>query len=379
MNNNKTRKEPVFFTILRSLLGLVFIFSSIVKGIDPLGTAYRVEDYLLAYHLEGLVSLSLPLAFTLIMTEFVLGFALIFKLRYKTIVKVTFFLMIFFTVVTWFDVQDNYVPDCGCFGDAIHLTNLQTFYKNLVLLTMAFILLFQNKTETKRFPKLIQYVLILIAGVGAISFQFYNYRHLPVIDFREWKKGKDMRFKNLDQEKIYVTYKNKNTGEIKEYLSPHFPWNDSVWRSQWVFVGKRIDDSQVIKPHHLIVEDENGQDITNELIGQNGYLLLIISYDLTKANGDAMIKISSLAQKLNADVNTALITASESDQINTLIKLLNINYPVYYSDETELKAMIRSNPGILLLHNGTIIQKWHYNDLPDPNALKKIINKQPSS
>ncbi len=374
MKNNTSAKEPLFFKIIRIFLGLVFIFSSFVKGIDPLGTAYRVEDYLLVYHLDWLVSLKFVLAVLLITFEFLVGFALLFKILYRKTVWITLGLMVFFTLVTWFDAKDNLVPDCGCFGDAVKLTNWQTFYKNIVLLVLVLILLVQKKPKKQKLPNALQLIILALAGIGFYSFQMYNYHHLPMIDFRDWKTGKDMKYKNQDSEKIYLTYKNKNTGELKEYVSPDYPWKDSVWRANWEFVGKRIDDSQVIKPHHVIIEDENGNNVTQAIIENPGYTLLIVSYNLQEANGEGMIKASELAKaamKKNMEVH--LITGSDDESIQTLKKLYAIDYPVDFADETDLKAMIRSNPGVILLHNGIILAKWHYNDIPSGEEFDQIL------
>ena len=372
MKNKYPSKENIIFKIIRIALGLVFIFSAFVKGVDPLGTAYRVEDYLLVYNLEWMVSYKLIISFLLITVEFVMGFGLLFKLRYKRIVWLTFFMMIFFTVVTWFDAKNNLVPDCGCFGDAIKLTNWQTFYKNIVLLAMTLILLFQKKPDKQRVPKSIQLIILALGAIAFYSFEAYNYHHLPVIDFRGWKVGNDMKYKNVDSEKIYLTYKNKKTGELKEYVSPDYPWQDSAWRADWEFVGKRIDDSKVIKPHNLIIEDEYGTDITKELIENPEYQVLIISSNLQEANGEGMIKASELAHILQKEgINVNLITGSDLESIKTLKTLYAIDYPVDFADETDLKAMIRSNPGIILLHNGTIVKKWHFNDIPSGNELIK--------
>ena len=376
MKNNSEIKENLFFKIIRILLGLLFIFSSFVKGVDPLGTAYRVEDYLLAYNMTWLVSGKLIIAIFLITFEFLVGFALIFKIRYRVTVWVTLALMIFFTIVTWFDARDNLVPDCGCFGDAIKLTNWQTFYKNIIFLAMALLLVFVKKPKKQKLHPVMQNIILIAAAIGFVYFQLYNYNHLPLIDFRDWKVGKDMRFKNLDKEKIYLTYQNKKTNELKEYLSPNYPWQDSAWRADWKFVGKRIDDSEVIKPHNVIIEDKDGNDITNEIISNKGFQLLVVSYDLDEANGEGMVKASELAKAAKSlGVDVTLITGSFDSQETILKKMYNIDYPVAYADETELKAMIRSNPGVILLHNGTIIDKWHYNDIPSGEELKELIKK----
>ncbi len=367
------KQENKFLKIVRILLGLLFIFSSFVKGIDPIGTAYRVEDYLLAYGLDSLTALKLYFAIALITTEFVLGFALLFKLRYKIAARGTFLMMIFFLVVTWFDATKNLVPDCGCFGDAIKLSNWATFYKNIVFTVMAFMLLFAQKGQQRAKP-ILQNIILTLAAAGFVWFQLYNYNHLPLIDFRAWKEGKDMKIKNADKQKIYVIYKNKKTGETKEYLSSDFPWNDSTWRANWVFVNQRVDDSQVIKPHDLIVEDADRNDVTSGVIENPGFQLLIISPDLDHANGEAMIKAAELASSLEPEnVETALISATGPEDVQKYLKLFNITYPVYYADDIELKAMIRSNPGMILLHNGVVIKKWHYNDFPSPAEMQKFL------
>ncbi len=366
-------QENKLLKIVRILLGLLFIFSSFVKGIDPIGTAYRVEDYLLAYGLDSLTALKLYFAIALITTEFALGFALLFKLRYKIAARGTFLMMIFFLVVTWFDATKNLVPDCGCFGDAIKLSNWATFYKNIVFTVMAFMLLFAQKGQQRAKP-ILQNIILTLAAAGFVWFQLYNYNHLPLIDFRAWKEGKDMKIKNADKQKIYVIYKNKKTGETKEYLSSDFPWNDSTWRANWVFVNQRVDDSQVIKPHDLIVEDADRNDVTSGVIENPGFQLLIISPDLDHANGEAMIKAAELASSLEPEnVETALISATGPEDVQKYLKLFNITYPVYYADDIELKAMIRSNPGMILLHNGVVIKKWHYNDFPSPAEMQKFL------
>jgi uncharacterized membrane protein YphA (DoxX/SURF4 family) len=371
-----TPAENRFLKVIRILLGILFIFSSAVKGVDPIGTAYRVEDYLLAYGFDSLVELKLVIAMALITTEFILGFALIFRFRYKIVSWATFAMMLFFLVVTWFDATENMIPDCGCFGDAIKLSNWATFYKNIVLILMALSLLFAGKKGQPQMKPILQNIIIIIAASGFLWFQFYNYDHLPLIDFRTWKEGKDMKIKNADKQKIYVIYKNKQTGEQKEYLTPNYPWNDSIWKTNWEFVNQRVDNSEVIKPHDLVIEDEENNDVTQDVIENPGYRLLIISPDLDEASGTGMIKAAYLAEKLeNENVESTLICATGPEEVKKYLTLYKINYPVYYADDIGLKAMIRSNPGMLLLHNGIIIKKWHHNDFPTLAEIKTLLGK----
>jgi hypothetical protein len=183
-----------------------------------------------------------------------------------------------------------------------------------------------------------------------------------------------MKIKNAEKQKIYVIYKNKQTGEQKEYLTPNYPWNDSTWKANWEFVDQRIDNSEVIKPHDLVIEDEDNNDVTQAVIENPGFHLLIVSPDLDEASGAGMIKAAYLAEKLeNDNVESTLICATGPEEVKKYLTLYKIDYPVYFADDIELKAMIRSNPGMLLIHNGIIIKKWHCNDFPSLAEIKTLL------
>ena len=148
-------------------------------------------------------------------------------------------------------------------------------------------------------------------------------------------------------------------------MSPDYPWNDSVWMSEWEFVDQRLDDSDVIKKHNLVIESFKGTNYTKVIIENTGYQLLLISYDLDEANGDGMLKAAELVETLkNHQVNLALLTASDPETVGKYFEVYKMKYYVYLADGTELKAMIRSNPGLILLKDGVVIDKWHYNDFP---------------
>ncbi|RLD84038.1 MAG: hypothetical protein DRJ02_12170 [Bacteroidetes bacterium] len=374
MNKIKVEKEPLFIRIVRMVLGLVFIFSSFGKGVDPLGTAYRVEDYLIAYGMEWLYPLAFTLAVLLITVEFLIGVALLLKLQKKVVAWGVLLIMLFFTVVTYFDARYNLVPDCGCFGDALKLSNWVTFYKNIVLVVLAFIVFFGQKKITVKMPGWLQTVLLFLLAGGFVWFIFYNYNHLPMLDFRDWKVGNNMKNSGEENIKTYVTYRNKETGELKEYLSPEYPWNDSVWMKNWEFVDQRFDESGVVRKHTLFIEDEEGNDVTQSIIENPDYQLMLTTYDLGKANGGGMIKASELYHSLDSDdISFVLLSSSAKELVDKYKKVYSIDYEVYYADDIELKAMIRSNPGLVLLHDGTVLKKWHYNDFPDKIELKRVL------
>lgn len=374
MMRNKL-KEPLVIKIIRIITGFVFIFSSFVKGVDPLGTDYRVIDYLESYGWLSLVDYSFLISVFLISVEFLLGIAMIFKLKPKLASLGVLLIMIIFTIITYFDAMYELVPDCGCFGDAIKLTNWETFYKNIVLLIFAFIIYFNKKRIKNRLPQITQ-LIVLVVFVGLFDwFIYYNYSHLPVVDFRAWKVGNDMKSAGKETVKNYLIYQNKETGEIKEYLSPNYPWNDSVWMSQWEFVNQRIDDSQLVLKHGLVIEDEFGNNYTEEIVENQGYQLLMALYDITTADEDGMKKVASLSQEIAVtDISFAVVTSSTPEDIEPYRDNYNMEYDIYFGDDVELKAMIRSNPGIVLLKNGVVLKKWHHNDFPDKSEVIKLTN-----
>jgi len=375
MPKKQAKKSPLV-TGFRVILGFVFIFSSAVKGVDPLGTAYRVEDYLLAYGMDWMLEMAMPLSVFLIAVEFLLGVAILFKLKARLASLGILLIMIIFTAVTWFDARYNLVPDCGCFGDAIKMSNWETFSKNVVLILLAIVVFFKRKSIVTGIPPWIQSV-ILFVFIGLFAwFINYNYQHLPLLDFREWKVGNDMKSIGEVEAKTFVTYRNSETGEEKEYLSPNYPWNDSAWMAQWDFIDQRLDESGLIRKHNLIIEDDDGNDLTKIIIEHNGEQFLLISYDIDFANGEAMLSAGKLFQKLDDQgIAFDMLSASDTQIIDKYREVYQMEYPVYFADDIELKAMIRSNPGLVWLRNGVVIQKWHASDFPSYEELEVLMGE----
>lgn len=377
-NNNQTSFLFRLLPFIRIFLGLVFIFSSVVKGIDPLGTFYRVEDYLLVYGWTSLIPYALWIAFLVIFSEFMIGIAFLFNIYIRTAALGMFLMVAFFTVVTWLDALYNMVPDCGCFGDAVKLTNWQTFYKNIVLIVLNIFFLwgvYKNIREKKKANFLVQSGILLLFGGLFLGFMFYNLNHLPVIDFRNWKKGRDMTAESSQGPKTYVTYQNKKTGEKKEFLFPDYPWKDTAWMARWTFVSQRTVAPAVIKKYNLVIEDSLGNDRTKALVENPGFQLILVSFDMTEADRNGLKKAAVLSKYLHKKgISMVLLTATDLKTVKNIEKQYALNIPVFQADETDLKAMIRSNPGLMLLHHGVILGKWHYHDFPGVAQVKKVLN-----
>jgi uncharacterized membrane protein YphA (DoxX/SURF4 family) len=361
----------ILANISRILVALVFIFSGFVKGIDPLGTAYRIEDYFIAFGTDWANPLSLFLSIFLCTLEFTLGVALLLNLRLKYISWPLLLMMIFFTILTFNDALFNPVPDCGCFGDALKLTNWQTFYKNIVLILLVGIIFYYRKKYHSMFMPKIDNLAIIVIFTGFAYFSVHQYRHLPMIDFLGWKTGTDLVPDNPGIAKTYLTYRNKITGESKEYLSPNYPWNDSAWVANWEFVEQRIDDSGVIKGHSLKIFDAEGNDFTETFVNNPGYQFLVSSYSLESASIKGFMKINKLLDEVYSDGHSLVVlTGSLDDKIQVFRKELHPDLEFYNADDVELKIMIRSNPGLILLKDGVVMGKWHWRDIPDYEELK---------
>jgi len=361
--------------ISRTFIGLVFIFSGFVKGVDPLGFMYRVEDYFYAYHTLWAVPLAIFLSVFLIAFEFTLGILMLLNVKVKAICWLVLLSMVGFTLITLYDAIYSPVPDCGCFGDAITLTNVETFWKNIVIDSLLLLVLFYRNKFTKTFPVRAEAIIIVTVSVLFLGFEIYNYRHLPVIDFMEWKKGNKMFLENPQPLKYFLTYKNKETKEQKEYLSPDYPYNDSVWMSKWEFVSTRVEDPNP-KMTNLMISDSIGSDITASFIRNPGYQFLLIVNDMTKANREAFKKINAIYPYTDSIGYSFIgITSGLKENIVKFKAEVKMPMEIYNSDDVILKTMVRSNPGLILLKNGVVLNKWHYHDFPDRQELIRILRK----
>lgn len=349
--------------INQMLVGALFIFSSFTKGVDPLGTKYKMLDYLAAYGMEWMNDAALVLAVVMILAEFIVGACLFVNVLPRLATLGATLLMIFFTVTTYFDAMYNLVPDCGCFGTAIKMSNWQTFFKNLVIDAVLIPIIFNNKSlKNKRLTLGVEWGLALAFMSAFVWFEVYNIRHLPVIDFMDWKVGKDMTPKGYDAGKVYVTYQNNETGETEEFESPNYPWNDSVWMSQWTFVSQRnVGGSDVLG---FAILDVEGDDYTHILYDSENLYVFVAPYldEMTDEDFENCEKMIEVAE--NQGYEYIWLTSVLPEYVENLNEKHQMFYDVYYGDELELKTMVRSNPGLMLMNNGVIINKWSKIDFP---------------
>lgn len=351
-------------SLCRILVGALFIFSSFTKGVDPLGTKYKMLDYFIAYNIEWLNGFALTLSVFMIMAEFIVGFCLMFNLLPRLATLGATLLMLFFTTTTFFDALYNLVPECGCFGTAIKMSNWQTFFKNLIILAVLIPLIFNNKSLVNKRVTILGQTLFTFLFIGLfVWFEIYNVRHLPVVDFMDWKVGRDMKpAENPEPAEIYLTFKNIETGETEEYLSPNYPWNDSVWMSQWEFVSQRQEGGTQSLGFSIL--NEEGDDYTHLLFETEKLFVFVAPYlnELTENDFDECYRIYDFANEHG--YSYLWITSVTPDYVYELQDKYDMFDEVYYGDELELKSMVRSNPGLMLMNEGVVLDKWSKIDFP---------------
>ena len=360
--------------ISRIIIGLVFIFSGTVKAIDPLGSAYKFHDYFQAFNMGFLNKLSLPLAVFLCTLEFIAGFSVITGLRQRTGLWLVMLMMLIFTPLTLILALTNPVSDCGCFGDAVHLTNWQTFGKNIILLAAVILLVGGIKQIKQRFKTSTEWIAISSAAMLFILFAIYNLRYLPVIDFLPYKTGVKISEKMIIPEDapadIYeTTFIYEKEGMRKEFTINDYPANDTSW--------KFIDQKSVLikkgyKPpiHDFSIIGAEGDDMTQKVLSNPGYTLLMITKKLQEANRENLASGFELGKFcLSNGIDFLILTSSGSEEAKSFDNGLKF----CSTDETTLKTMIRSNPGYILLKDGTIIGKWSHAGCPDKESFGNMV------
>ena len=361
--------------LCRLLLALTFILSGYVKAIDPLGTQYKLKDYAAAMHLAEYIPdwLTLTGAITLAMTEFALGIFMLFAIRRHLVSKLVTALMVVMTLITVWIFIANPVKDCGCFGDAIKLTNGETLLKNIVLLAAAIVTAMRPMDMARLISKSNQWIVTNYTLVYIVCTSIYCLYALPTFDFRPYhiganiKKGMEIP-EGAEQPEFETTFILKKNGQTREFTLDNYP--DSTWE----FVdSKTIQTRQGYEPpiHDFsLTLTETGDDITDDVLSRKGYTFLLISPSLAYADDGNFGDIDQIYEYASEhNIPFYCVTASTDSDINRWRDLTGAEYPFCTADETTLKTIIRSNPGLLLLKDATVIGKWSHNQLPDPDEL----------
>ncbi|MCR4772908.1 MAG: triose-phosphate isomerase [Prevotella sp.] len=372
--------KTIVANICRFILSFTFIFSGFVKAIDPLGTQYKIEDYLEALSLQGLLPSWITLLSSILLAalEFSLGIFLLFAIRRRIVARaMAIFLGIMTLLTMWLVVADP-IKDCGCFGDAITLTNAETLAKNIILLGCAIVI----ATDPMRMIRLIsrsnQWIAINYTILFIITVSGYCLYNLPLFDFRPYHIGANIPKgmatpPSAPKPEFETTFIMEKNGSRKEFTLDNYP--DSTW--------KYIDSKTVmtkegyIPPiHDFSIQTDDGDDITDDILSYKGYTFLLISPNLDYADDSNFGSIDQMYEYAqDYGYRFICLTSSTEKEIQHWRDITGAEYPFCFTDGTTLKTMIRSNPGLMLIKNGTIINKWSHNDLPKTTNLNSPLEK----
>ena len=373
--------KAAIVNVCRLVVAATFIMSGYVKGIDPLGTQYKLQDYAAALHLQDYVPdwLTLWGAVALAAIEFTLGVLVMFAIRRRAVSKVLAALMVVMTAVTvWIYVADP-VKDCGCFGDAITLTNAQTLAKNIVLLACTAAMARWPLAMPRLISKSNQSIVINYTAVYILVTSMACLYSLPVFDFRPYHVGADLRKgmqvpEDAEQPEFETTFIMRKGGVTKEFTLENYP--DSTWQ----FVdSKTVQTKKGYEPpiHDFsITLAVTGEDITQEVVDDPGYTFLLLSPHLENADDSNFGDIDQLYEyAADWHIPFYCLTASTENGIRRWRDITGAEYPFAITDETTLRTMIRSNPGLMLLKDGKVIRKWSHNELPKQTELTASLDK----
>ncbi len=356
----------------RLLVGVVFVFSGFVKAVDPLGSTYKFIDYFNAFEIGFLEPMALPMAILLSTIEITLGISLLlgYRMRFSSWLLLIF--MSFFTILTLILALTNPVQDCGCFGDALILTNWETFWKNVVIMVFTIIIFISRKKYDPIRSALKEWSVLIGFFAAVVLLSVYCYNNLPLLDFRPYHVGNyipgDMIIPEGAPKSEFETvlvYRNLETGEENEFTMENFP-RDTM---KWEFVDAVTTQiSQGYEPpiHDFNIIAPDGGEITEDIIREEDFTFLLVSYDAMQAPPDALqdankyFRLSQTAE----DISFFAVSSTLREDLDSLSLILNLEYDFSQADEITLKTIIRSNPGLLLIKNGTIMAKWHYDNFP---------------
>ena len=374
-NDRQHRMIGILTTVSRFVLAVVFIFSGFVKAIDPLGTQYKIQDYIDAFGWVGVFPDFVPfLASALLgMLEFCLGVYLFFGIRRIIAPRAVVVVMAIMTPLTFWLALDNPVSDCGCFGDAVVLSNWETFWKNVVLLAMSVVVLKWRKRIFPLVTTRFDWLIALYGFIYIFCMTIYCYRELPVFDFRPYHVGADIRQgMEIPEGKEPTVYETRfilqKDGVEKEYTLDNYP------DSTWTFVDSRtVVKKQGYEPpiHDFsMMNYEDGEDITERVLSDENYTFLLVAHQLGLAD-DSKIDLINELYDYSLDNGYAFycLTSSSDEDIMKWQENTGAEYPFCLMDNIILKTMIRSNPGLILLKEGKVIRKWSVNNIPDEYEL----------
>lgn len=364
--------KKISLMLIRLIVGGLFIFSGLIKVNDPVGTSIKFEEYFdvfsfdIAPFFAYLKDISLPLAVILVVLEVVLGVMLILGVKLRLTVILLSLMILFFTFLTFYSAYFNKVTDCGCFGDAIKLTPWESFYKDIFLLVLIAILFFFRKDlRDTRSPLLNGFAVFSL--LLSLTLAIVAIRNLPFIDFRAYKQGVNIPEAMQPSQPLEYSYIMRK--DEQETVFDQYPSDES-----YEFVDMQLKNPDALpKISDFSIWNEQG-DFTEEVF--TGKKLVVLISNISKMSEKGLERMTSLIHSLEGtDIEAIVVAASSEDEIKSLLKQFNWNVKHFMGDATVVKTIIRSNPGIMLLKEGTVIKKYHHNNSPSTAEVEQLLNE----
>ncbi len=385
-----TRKEPIWLKIIRILLGCLFLFSSFTKAVDPVNFGITMNDYFVSFGMGFLHPLSQVAAICAIACEFVLGCMLLLRIKvnlaawgYLLFMTFFFFLTLWLAVAEYLEVHHIHdfgvVKDCGCFGQAVKMSNLQTFLKNVVIIIPTIIVFAKRKKIPEvKISDAVQWFFIVFFAAVTVVFQLYCIRHLPLIDFTDWKKGKDVVcfIEQPAQKEVMFVYQNKADNSTVTLSQDELMAQPDDFYEQFDYIDRKdsvIKELVRAKIDGFNMLDTNGADHSYELVSYDNPddLYVLFVHNLKEANPKGITKAKQLAADCAAKgITFVAVTNSSQEEIAEFVKTNDIGFPLYYNPIDPMKGpfmvrdAVRSNPGLMLIRQGVVSEKWAWRDFP---------------
>lgn len=386
-------RVPLLTQIARVAVGGLFIFSGFIKANDPLGFSYKLKEYFEVFQadtgwalFEGFAHIALPLAIFICASEIILGILLLMGYRRNLTLALLFAQIAFFTFLTFYSACYNKVTHCGCFGDFLPLKPWESFWKDVVLMILITLLFAGKENINLLFSPMVASTLLLFGLVFSVGFPIYAYRNLPPLDFRAYAPGlsikEGMKTPPTYQPPVIETgfiYENLKTGEKKHFDLNNYPWADTLnWK--WVATDNVVIKDAVDAPKitDFTVNNLDGVNITDSLLNDKNYSFWIVMHELalTNENETVVAELNDLYKLAASEgLHVVALTASNAKEIDDFKHRQNALYDFATADNTVLKTMIRSNPGLMLMKDGAVIANWHYNNLPTYSVVKQKFMK----
>ncbi|PTM03580.1 MAG: DoxX family protein [Bacteroidetes bacterium] len=366
--------------ISRLLVGLLFIFSGLIKLNDPMGFSFKLGDYFAAdvLNLPFLLDYTLPIALFVVVLEVLLGVALLLGLWKNLTAWLLLLMIVFFTFLTFYSAYFNKVTDCGCFGDAIPLTPWESFGKDVVLTVLIAIIFFQRQLIQPLLKPMGSYITLALSFFLCFWLGHQVLNHLPLKDFRAYAEGKsiiegmksaeELGFEPTQYATIY-TLENAASGESMKIDSRRYIdegwWEKKEWQINSDLTETALETEGYEPPIHDFVIDLAGNEITDQVL-EADLIFLSIAYRMEKTEDEAYAKLNEFAlAAADKGIPFLGLSASLPSVVAEKTEKLGLRFSIASMDETALKTIVRANPGIVLLKKGLIVKKWHYQDLPD--------------